>query len=235
WPAAKPSGRFNGAANMTPGFLSIRSEAGPWNKARLESYLAICAVGVLAGIAVAYGRMPLHLPGHKALLWMAPVLACRLVARQSAAASVGASATLATALLLGGRLAGGITAMPLVIIAGILLDLFAANVERNHVVGWRSLVILTLAGCAANLLCCLKRVFDPSGGFSLARKRTGSDAGESAFTRYLARLPDSSVVLLVSASRAVAALHPVHNLLEQNRMRLWTSGQERNFRPLISI
>lgn len=149
---------------MTHGFPSIRSEAGPWNRARIENYLAIGAVGVLAGIAVAYGRMPLHLPGHKALLWIVPVLACRLVSKQSVAASVGASATVITALLLGGRLAGGMTAMPLVIIAGILLDLFAANVERNQIVGWRSLVILTLAGCAANLLCCLKRVFEPSGG-----------------------------------------------------------------------
>lgn len=150
---------------MTPGFLSIRSEAGPWNKARLESYLAVCAVGILAGIAVAYGRMPLHLPGHKALLWMVPVLACRLITRQGAAASVGASATVITALLLGGRLAGGVTAMPLVIVAGIVLDLFAANVERNQVAGWRTLLILTFAGCAANLLCCLKRVFEPSGTF----------------------------------------------------------------------
>jgi hypothetical protein len=150
---------------MTPGFPSIRREAVPWSKAQADGYLAAAAVGVLAGIVVAYGRMPLHLPGHKALWWIPPVLAARLLTGRRAGASVGALATIATTLSLGGRLAGGALAMPLVVLAGAILDVAVFFVQNRATEKWRVLLLLSSAAAAANLVCFVKRLWEPIGPF----------------------------------------------------------------------
>jgi hypothetical protein len=150
---------------MTPGFPSIRREAVPWSKAQADGYLAAAAVGVLAGIVVAYARMPLHLPGHKALWWIPPVLAARLLTGRRAAASVGALATIATTLSLGGRLAGGALAMPLVVAAGAILDVAVFAVQNRATGKWRVLLLLCSAAAAANLVCFIKRLSEPIGPF----------------------------------------------------------------------
>lgn len=150
---------------MTPGFLSIKKEAGLWNKSQAEAYLAIAAVGVLAGILVTYARTPLHLPGHKALFWIAPLLAARLLSRRPAGASVGTLATILTTLALGGRLAGGAAAMPLVLPAGLVLDLAASAAQGQPELKWRTILLLSAAASAANLICCVKRVWEPTGPF----------------------------------------------------------------------
>ena len=151
---------------MKLGSLSIRREAVLWSRAQADGYLTIAAVGLLAGMVVAYARMPLHLPGHKALWWIPPVLAARLLTRRQAGASVGASATIATTLSLGGHLAGGVIAVPLVMLAGVTLDMAAMAAERRPAAKWRVLPLLSSGGAAANLVCFAKRLFEPAGPFS---------------------------------------------------------------------
>ena len=150
--------------NMPGSLLTERSRAS-WNSAVLDGYLSVVAVGILAGIVVAYARTPVHLPGHKVIFWMAPVLAARLVTRSRAGASAGALATALTTLSLGGRIAGGIVMAPLIVLAGVVLDLAVQMTERRKL-GWGKFVlILASAGLAGNLICFVKRLLDPMGAF----------------------------------------------------------------------
>jgi len=149
----------------TFGLLLIEGKAARWNRAQLHGYLSMAAVGVMSGILVAYGRTPIHMAGHKVVFWMAPVLASRLVTRRSAGASVGALAAAMTTLCAGGRIAGGVTFMPLVVLAGVVLDVAARMVEKRRVRWYRALIVLAAAGTIGNLICFVKRVFDPLGTF----------------------------------------------------------------------
>jgi hypothetical protein len=149
----------------TLGYLSIERNRGPWSRAVSDGYLSAIAIGILAGIVVAFARTPIHLPGHKAILWMAPILATRLVTRSRAGASVGAFSTAITTLSLGGRIAGGIAMMPLVVLAGVVLDGAIRVGERHHFARWQLLLLLASAGAVGNLICFAKRVFDPMGAF----------------------------------------------------------------------
>jgi hypothetical protein len=151
------------------GSVSIEKNPGRWSKSLSESYLAVVAIGILSGIVVAYARTPIHWPGHKAVFWIAPVLGARLVTRTGAGASIGALATAITTFLLGGRIGGGIVLMPLIILAGIVLDLGVQWSERIHPSVWRRILLLALAGLIANLICFLKRLADPIGPFMSAR------------------------------------------------------------------
>jgi hypothetical protein len=150
----------------TPGFLSIEKGRARRNSAAIDGYLSVTAVGVLAGIVVAYARTPVHLPGHKAMLWMVPVLAARLVTRTTAGASVGALATAITTVSLGGRIAGGAAMMPLIIAAGMILDLAVGIAERYRQVLFPGLLLLILAGGIGNLICFSKRVLEPVGSMT---------------------------------------------------------------------
>lgn len=146
------------------GYLSIEKKNAPWTRPAVEAYAANAAVGILAGIAVTFAHTPLHLPGHKVVFWMAPVLATRLLTRSRAGASTGACSTAVTTFLLGGRLAGGAAMMPLVILAGAILDIAAANLDRRNAPIFRKILLLALAGAAGNLICFVKRLFDGTGG-----------------------------------------------------------------------
>jgi hypothetical protein len=157
---------------MNAGLPSIKNEAVPWSKAQSDGYLFVISVGVLAGILATYMQTPLHLPGHKAVFWMTPVFASRLLTRRRAGASIGATATLLTTLLLGGRLAGGGVAMPLVIVAGIILDFAAWKTEQRPHRVWQVLLIFAAGGAGANLACSIKRLYEPTGAFfSIATAR----------------------------------------------------------------
>ncbi|HUB24863.1 MAG TPA: hypothetical protein VL992_05485 [Tepidisphaeraceae bacterium] len=145
------------------GCQSIERKSGGWNKATAEAYASMIAIGVIAGVLVAWAQLPLHLPGHRVLLWMVPVLAGRMVTGRRLAASVGASATIGTTLLLGGRLAGGVGMAPMIILAGGVVDWVMHVLERRQMSTWRGFLFLAAAGTAANLLCLAKRLLDPAG------------------------------------------------------------------------
>ncbi len=151
------------------GSLSIEKNHARWSKAHTDGYLSIVAIGILAGIVTAYARTPIHLPGHKTLLWMTPILAGRLAIRVRAGAAVGVLVAALTTLLLGGRLAGGIAGLPLVILAGVVLDLAVATTERRNLPFWRRLPLLALAGLVGNLFCSVQRLLDSNGAFLSAR------------------------------------------------------------------
>ena len=145
------------------GSLSIEKRSIRWSRADLDAYLMAASVGVLAGLAVSFLRTPLHLPGHKVLLWMTPILAARLATRARGGATAGVLLLVVTTLLLGGQLGGGALMMPLVVVAGIALDAAAGWIERNHVAFWRVILLLAAAGVAGNLICFIKRLFEPVG------------------------------------------------------------------------
>jgi hypothetical protein len=147
------------------GSLSIERKPVRWSKAHSDGYLSVIAVGILSGTLVACARMPIHLPGHKVLWWMAPVLATRLMTRRGAGASVGALSTAMTTLVLGGRLAGGVASWPLVILAGVILDLGANFCEQRDLPLWRQVLVLAVVGMVGSLICFVKRLFDPVGAF----------------------------------------------------------------------
>jgi len=153
---------------MMHGSPSIAKSAVPWNKSAFEAYATVSAVGVLAGIIVADARMPLHLPGHKVLWWMIPVLVSRVWTGARVGASIGALATILSTISLGGRLAGGVMMMPLVVVAGVILDVAVGAVERRALPIWGSLFVVALAATAGNLVCFVKRLLEP-GGASLSK------------------------------------------------------------------
>jgi hypothetical protein len=155
---------------MMPGSLLVERKFTRWSRADSDAYLTSLAIGLLAGIAVTYLRTPLHLPGHKVLLWMVPALACRMKTQARAGAATSALGTVAATILLDGQLGGGFVMMPLVVVAGLTLDIAARAVERRgrsaHGVWnatWSALTIFALAGMAGNLICFIKRLFDPAG------------------------------------------------------------------------
>jgi hypothetical protein len=145
----------------TPGSHSIERNLARWNKSRTDGYGSAVSVGVLAGIAVTFARTPIHMPGHKAIWWITPILASRLMTRPRAGASVAAVTAAITTLTLGGRLGGGFASLPLIILAGALLDLAARIAERREFSISRRLLFFALAGAAANLLCFAQRFADP--------------------------------------------------------------------------
>jgi len=124
--------------------------------------LLLCtAVGVLAGAVTVLGRMHLGLPGHKALLWMIPILAARLLTGAKLGTTAGAATAVTTSLAAGGNLAGGPAMMPLVVLAGALLDVAAAFAEKHALTPVLLVSLMGLAGLAANLICLAKRFFSP--------------------------------------------------------------------------
>jgi len=148
-----------------PGFPSIESTRSrtdsPAAAAALEGLLGAVAVGVLAGLAAAHVRLHAGLPGHKALLWMAPVVAARLVFPSVAGATAGAVTAALAALAAGGSLAGGATGLPAVGLAGMLLDGAIGLAERRRWSAAWTVPLVALAGMAANALMLAKRLTMP--------------------------------------------------------------------------
>jgi hypothetical protein len=187
------------------GSLSIEKRIVPWSRADRDGYVVMGAIGVLAGIAVAYGRMPLQMPGHKVLFWMIPVLTSRLLTRVRAGASVGAFTTSITTLSLGGRIAGGAIMVPMILFAGIILDGAVHIVEERRSRLWLMLLFLALAGTVGNLLCLIKRLFDPTGPvFSTANLTDLLLAvGSYAFFGFLAGLCGAAIGYGMSKVRMI--------------------------------
>lgn len=86
-----------------------------------------------------------------------------MATRAKAGASISVLATIFTTLLLGGQLAGGALMMPLVAFAGITLDVAGHLAERRRFSVPSALVLWTMAAVAGNLICLIKRLFDPVG------------------------------------------------------------------------
>ena len=148
---------------MMPGSLSIAKSPTRWTRADADAWLTCVAVGILAGVAVAFLRTPLHLPGHKALFWITPALAVRLRTRgaRPRSATLSCTATILTTGLFGGNLGGGWSLLPLISLAGLLLDLSANFAEQKHLPLKLALPLFATAGLLANTLVFLKHLTDP--------------------------------------------------------------------------
>ena len=121
------------------------------------------SVGVLAGLLIVHLRLHLGLPGHKAIFWMTPVLLARLLGDCRAGATVGALAASLTTIGLGGHLAGGAIMLPLVGLAGTLLDVVVGFIEKRKLSIPLTIALISLAAACANLICLTKRLAAPIG------------------------------------------------------------------------
>ena len=148
-----------------PGYPLTESAAGRWHRVAaalgLRMLLANMAVGVLAGLAVAHLRLGLGLPGHKLLLWMTPVVVARLLARHPLGAAAGALSAAGVSLGFGGNFAGNVLLLPLVVVAGALIDGCVAFADRRRLPVLLRVPLVGVAGMTAGLVCAMKRLLVP--------------------------------------------------------------------------
>ena len=142
----------------------IEGVAVRWNEtaAAHRALFITAAVGAAGGGLVSTLRLHLGLPGHQAVLWMAPTLACRIALRHRAGAAVGAfSAAVAVCLLRGHLMGGGALSLLFAPVAGAMLDRCISFGERRSFPPGVQLVIAAAAGCLANLFCAAVRLAGP--------------------------------------------------------------------------
>jgi hypothetical protein len=130
---------------------------------QLRMWVACLAVGVITGLLVAGIRLNLGLPGHKALLWMPPIIIARLLSHCSGGATTAGAALVGTTFGVGGHLAGGSSGAPLILIACAFLDLVIHLLERRRISAWLHVPAVGVAAMFANLICLGKRLFLPEG------------------------------------------------------------------------
>ncbi len=121
------------------------------------------SAGVIAGCLAASWRFHLGLPGHKALLWMTPVIASRLVGRCRIGAIAGALAVAFVSIGMGGSLAGGMLGLPLVGAAGAAIDACIIQLEKRKASAFATVMGVAFSAMLANLICCAKRLLLPAG------------------------------------------------------------------------
>lgn len=112
---------------------------------------------------MAHVRLNLGLPGHKALLWLAPIIVARVLGRCRAGATVGAAATAGATFAVGGHLGGGPLGLPLLVVAGVFLDLVTGALESGRIPAWLHVPAICGAATIANLICLTKRLLLPAG------------------------------------------------------------------------
>jgi hypothetical protein len=108
-------------------------------------------------------RLNLGMPGHKAFFWMTPVLITRLHSRCRIGTTLGGLFAAITTYSIGANLAGGVIGMPIIVIAAIILDWTVNFIEKNNFSGLKMILLLGIAGAAANLVCLSKRMILPAG------------------------------------------------------------------------
>ncbi|MHC5060095.1 MAG: hypothetical protein ACYTFK_03300 [Planctomycetota bacterium] len=126
--------------------------------------LLVCSsVGVIAGLFIAFVRLHLGMPGHKAFFWMTPVLITRLRGGCKVGTTAGGLFAALTTYFLGANLAGGLMGMPLIALAAAILDWTIHIVEKKKTPGWSMILSISLAAMVANLVCLSKRMILPAG------------------------------------------------------------------------
>jgi hypothetical protein len=121
------------------------------------------SVGVITGLFMALVRLNLGMSGHKAFLWMTPVLIARLRSGCKIGTTAGGLFAALTTYSMGANLAGGMTGIPIIGLAGLIFDWTINFFEKNKISGVVMIIALGFAGIAANLVCLAKRMILPTG------------------------------------------------------------------------
>ncbi len=130
---------------------------------QFKMLLLSISVGVFSGLFIALFHLNLGLPGHKAFFWMTPLLIVRLRGGCKIGTTAGSLFAAVTTYSLGANLAGGVLGMPIIGIAGMILDLAANYIEKNNYSFPLKALIIGFAGIVANLVCLSKRMILPEG------------------------------------------------------------------------
>jgi len=151
-----------------PGYQSTESVAARSSSlaaaAGAPALLGCAAVGALAGLLTAFMdslHLGLGLPGHKVLFWMPPLIIARLLLRHPIGATAGAGATAIACMGCGANIAGGPAYVPLIVLAGSVLDAAAGLAERRRLPFWLVIPLLGAAGAGGAMLCAVKRLMVP--------------------------------------------------------------------------
>lgn len=155
---------------MTHGYLLTEKRAGLWSsifsREQLLATGAAAGVGVLAGLFMAHVKLGLGLPGHKQFIWMIPVIIARITGKGKFGTTAGSLSAAFTTLAWGGNLAGGAFLLPLIGVAGIVLDTTIIFIENHKIPPLLAIPFITFTGIFANLICFIKRFAAPAGGHS---------------------------------------------------------------------
>lgn len=147
------------------GYLLTKKSPGRWSSLtqtlQLQALATNMSVGILAGLFMAHFRLGLGMPGHKAMFWLMPVIAARLLKPHTIGAASGACTAAVTSMALGGNLAGGFLFIPLVALAGGLIDVVILWSSHLKLSPWSLIPLLGVGGLAANLICAIKRILVP--------------------------------------------------------------------------
>ena len=172
---------------------------------QFKMLLVSSSVGVIAGLFIALVRLKLGMPGHKAFFWMTPVLITRLRGGCKIGTTAGSLFAALTTYSLGANLAGGVIGMPMIALAGIILDWTVNFLEKNKISGMAMILSLGLAGVAANLVCLAKRMILPTGlnpHFIFGASGFGFKLFSYAFFGFLSGIVASVSVRLIKRKRS---------------------------------
>lgn len=189
------------------GYPLSESAADRWSRlasaVRLRRLLASAAVGVIAGLVVSHVRLHLGLPGHKVLLWLTPIVIARVLLKHPFGATVGVLSVACTSLALGENFAGGILFLPLVGIAGAIVDGAVAFAQKRHLPSILMVPLVGAAGATAGLACAVKRMLAPVVHTHVIFGLTGPPARllSYAFFGLLAGLIGAGVAVIVRKAR----------------------------------
>jgi len=149
------------------GYLSIRKGTPlaemVLGSAGFRGLVVSVSVGVIAGCLAASVKLHLGLSGHKALIWMTPVILARLLGQCRIGTTAGAFTAAFVSLGAGGNLAGGPLGLPLVGAAGVLVDGCIHRLEKHKTSTVTAIVVVAFSAMVANLICCFKRLLGPAG------------------------------------------------------------------------
>ncbi len=149
-----------------PGSLFIDKKADRWSEAftgaQARNLVGCMAVGVVAGLVLSHVRLNLGMPGHKAIFWIIPIVVARFGFPNRVGATSGAFTAAVTSMMFGGHLAGGWLWVPLVALAGFVIDVAALWISQKQLHWSLAIVLVGLAGMGANFICSIKRMMTPA-------------------------------------------------------------------------
>jgi hypothetical protein len=142
----------------------------------IKALLASVAIGAVVTVVTDQVRLHLGLPGHRAILWMAPLVIARVVLGRPLCATASALAAGLTSLATGGHFVGAAVHLPMAAVAGAVLDVAVSLAERWRLSAVWAIPLVGLAGLVANLVMLVERLMGPLFQWHSFLGATGVDA-----------------------------------------------------------